>query len=158
MIQKRNAFLENAAFLHDRFAFVPLLYGSLGLSLRLNEPLSVDDIDILIPQYFFTEGWELFCTDLAAAGYTLVDVHEHTFVRDGIAFSYAAIESLSPFAGIPEEEIEVVTCAGIDFRLLTLEQYRRVYQASMQDGYRIHVRQKKDGDKLARIEQVLGRR
>ncbi len=87
-----------------------------------------------------------------------MDVHEHTFVRDGIAFSYAAIESLSPFAGIPEEEIEVVTCAGIDFRLSTLEQYRRVYQASMQDGYRIHVRQKKDGDKLARIEHVLGRR
>ena len=152
---KFNLFLENARFLSDKFSMVPLLYGSLGLEYLTGDDLSADDIDILVPRVFITERWHEFKALLEAQGYVLADEHEHTFVCDGVAYSYADIEDLESFAGIRMKDIEMREADGVRFLLLSLKQYLAVYQKSSKDGYRVNVRQKKDADKIRFIESKL---
>ena len=152
---KFTLFLENARFLSDKLGIVPLLYGSLGLEYLTRDVFGVDDIDILVPRVFITERWHEFKSLLEAQGYVLADEHEHTFVRDGVAYSYADIEDLEPFADIHAEDIEMREADGVRFLLLSLEQYLAVYQKSSKDGYRVNVRQKKDADKIRFIESKL---
>ena len=152
---KINLFLENARLLSDNLGIVPLLYGSLGLEYLTGDILGADDIDILVPRVFITERWLEFKELLETQGYALTDEHEHTFMRDGVAYSYADIEDLEPFAGINTEAIEMHEVDGVRFLLLSLEQYLAVYQKSSKDGYRMNVRQKKDADKIRFIESKL---
>ena len=152
---KFHRFLENVRLLSDRLSCIPLLYGSLGLEYLTGESLGANDIDILVPRVFLTERWSEFSKNLEEQGYVLVDEHEHTFVRDGVAYSYADIEDLEPFAGIRAETIEVCEADGVRFLLLSLEQYLAVYQKSSKDGYRRDVRQKKDAEKIRFIQGKL---
>ena len=152
---KFNLFLENARLLSDKFDIVPLLYGSLGLEYLTGDDLGADDIDILVPRVFITERWHEFKELLEAQGYALTDEHEHTFVRDGVAYSYADIEELESFAGINTEDIDMYEADGVRFLLLSLEQYLAVYKQSSKDGYRVNVLQKKDADKIKFIESKL---
>ena len=152
---KFNLFLENARLLSEKLGIVPLLYGSLGLEYLTGDDLGADDIDILVPCVFITERWHEFKSLLEAQGYVLADEHEHTFVRDGVAYSYADIEDIEPFAGIRMKDIEMREADGVRFLLLSLEQYLAVYQKSSKDGYRVNVRQKKDADKIRFIESKL---
>ena len=152
---KFNLFLENAQLLSEKFDIVPLLYGSLGLEYLTGDILGADDIDILVPRVFITERWHEFKAVLEEHGYVLVDEHEHTFVRDGVAYSYADIEDLESFAGINTEDIKMYKVDDVRFLLLSLEQYLAVYQKSSKDGYRVNVRQKKDADKIRFIESKL---
>ena len=152
---KFNLFLENAQFLSDKFDIVPLLYGSFGLEYLTGDDLSADDIDILVPRVFITERWHEFKALLEAQGYVLADEHEHTFVCDGVSYSYADIEDLESFAGINTETIEMHKIDGVRFMLLSLEQYLAVYRQSSKDGYRVNVRQKKDADKIRFIKSKL---
>ena len=152
---KFNLFLENAQFLSDNFDIVLLLYGSLGLEYLTGDALGADDIDILVPRVFITKRWHEFKMLLEAQGYVLADENENTFVRDGVAYSYADIEDLESFAGINTEDIELHETDGVRFLLLSLEQYLAVYKQSSKDGYRVNVRQKKDADKIRFIESKL---
>ena len=152
---KFNLFLANARILSDKFGIVPLLYGSLGLEYLTGDALGADDIDILVPRVFITERWHEFKSFLEVQGYVLADEHERTFVRDGVAYSYADIEDLEVFAGIRMKDIEMRKVDGVRFLLLSLEQYLAVYQKSSKDGYRVNVRQKKDADKIKFIESKL---
>ena len=152
---KFNLFLENAQLLSEKFNIVSLLYGSLGLEYLTGDALDADDIDILVPRVFITDSWQEFKAVLEEHGYVLADEHEHTFVRDGVAYSYADIEDIEPFAGIRMKDIEMREADGVRFLLLSLEQYLAVYRQSSKDGYRVNVRQKKDADKIRFIESKL---
>ena len=148
---KKAMFFENAKLLYDKFGIVPLMYGSLGLEYITNENLNADDIDILISEIFITDRWNEFKNFLISEKYVLIDEHEHTFQKNGIAYSYASIEELKSFAEIELYDIEQRCSNGIKFKRLSLEQYLKVYRASAKDGYRITVREKKDNDKIAFI-------
>ena len=152
---KFNLFIENARLLSDKFNIVPLLYGSLGLEYLTSDALDADDIDILVPRVFITNRWQDFKAVLEEHGYVLADEHEHTFARDGVAYSYADIEDLESFAGIRMKDIEMREADGVSFLMLSLEQYLAVYKKSSKDGYRVNVRQKKDADKIRFIESKL---
>ena len=152
---KFNLFLENTRLLSDKLGIVSLLYGSIGLEYLTGEDLGADDIDILVPRVFITDSWQEFKAVLEEHGYVLADEHEHTFVREGVAYSYADIEDLEAFAGINTEDIEMHEADGVRFLLLSLEQYLAVYKQSSKDGYRVNVRQKKDADKIRFIESKL---
>ena len=152
---KINLFLENVRLLSDKFDIVPLLYGSLGLEYLTGDDLGADDIDILVSRVFITDRWQEFKAVLEEHGYVLVDEHEHTFVRDGVAYSYANIDDLESFADINTEYIEMHEADGVRFLLLSLEQYLAVYKQSSKDGYRVNVRHKKDADKIRFIESKL---
>ena len=155
---KRTMFFENAKLLGERFEIIPIMYGSLGLEYITNENLNADDIDILIPEIFVTERWNEFKSFLISKGYILIDEHEHTFEKNGVLYSYASAEELKSFAGIGISDTEQKHFNGIKFRVLSLEQYLKVYRESVKDGYRITVREKKDNDKITFIEKKLNLR
>lgn len=150
-----NHFLKNAELLNNTFKIVPLLYGSLGLEYLTKKQLNADDIDILIPKYFLEDGWAQFKSFLEQNGYELIDQREHVFKRDNVKYAYAQIEELSSFAKIDISEITVICKENVSFMLLSLQHYLKVYQASLKDGYRINVRQKKDAEKIEIIKNLL---
>ncbi len=150
-----SSFLQNAKECNELFQFSPLLYGSLGLSILLEEELHPDDIDILIPEHFLQGDWNLFKEGLEKLGYVLIDEKEHTFLKDEVKYSYASLENLEPFASIPLEEVKTVQQDHISYKILDLSQYLKVYEASSKDGYRIHKKEKKDYEKIELIKQKL---
>jgi hypothetical protein len=152
---KKALFFENAKLLEAEFGIIPLMYGSLGLEYITNENLNSDDIDILIPNVFITEKWNTFKDFLFKNGYVLIDAHEHTFQKDDSFYSYASIEELEDFAKINLADIEIKSDFGARFKVLSLEQYLKVYTASAKDGYRVNVRKKKDNDKILFIKSLL---
>jgi len=154
-MNKIALFFANAKLLNAEFDILPLIYGSLGLQYLTGDDITADDIDILIPEAYIGPKWNEFRAALEARGYALTDEHEHTFEKDGTEYSYAGIESLGAFAGIDIVDIPVKEVIGARFRLLTLEHYLGVYKASVRDGYRVNVRQKKDAEKIAYIERLL---
>ena len=154
-MDKKRAFFSNAKLLFQTFEITPLMYGSLGLEYLTGEDLHADDIDILIPKAFLLEGWDEFKTMLEYDGYVLIDEHEHTFEKDGVHYSYAQIEELEPFAGISAAEIEESESENVRFKLLSLEQYLKVYTASSKDGYRMNVKNKQDTEKIELIRLLL---
>ena len=144
---KFKKFLENAKLLNERFRIIPLLYGSLGLEQITTSDLNSDDIDILVPQDFLSDdGWFLFVEFLESNGYSLVDEHEHTFIKDDTEYSYAAIENLKTFADIDPKDIGIYEKHGVKYKSLSLDQYLIVYQRSLQDDYRVNVFKKKEQD------------
>lgn len=149
-------FLETAELLHRNFGFLSLLYGSVGLEWLTGTSFHADDIDILIPGRYVTgEQWHALRDCLTRHGYRLTDLREHTFHKDGVAYAFADVEGLADFAGIEPQAIAVHSAAGVPFLLLSLAQYLRVYERSVQDGYRIHIRKKKDAQKIDRIRRQL---
>lgn len=153
---KFECFLENAELLNDKFNIIPLLYGSLGLEVLTDTPLNADDIDILIPKAFVTGNkWFEFKLFMEYNDYVLVDEHEHTFRKDGVDYSYASIEGLKDFANIDICDIGIRNVLGTKFRLLSLEQYLKVYQKSSQDGYRMEVKEKQDNPKIEFIKRKM---
>ena len=89
-----------------RRGVTPLLYGSLGLWRRTGEAISADDIDVLLPETWLFEQWSSFQTLLQAEDWRLIDAHEHTFEKRGVYCSFAALEELETFAGVPIPEIK----------------------------------------------------
>ncbi len=147
--EKYTLFLENARLLFDEFGIKPLLYGSLGLEVLLQQDLQSDDIDILIPGVMLKEKWECFQTFLETKGYVLTDLYEHTFVKDNMEYSYACIEELNDFAGIN-------SFAEQDYYLLlTLQDYLKVYEASLKDSYRQKKKNKSDMEKINLIKSIV---
>ncbi len=155
-MNKFECFTENAKLLQEKYDIIPLLYGSLGLEILTETSLNADDIDILIPEEFVTGcRWNELKSCLENCGYVLIDEAEHTFRKNDIDYSYAAIEGLKDFADIDIADIEIRNKSGIRFMILSLEQYLRVYQKSSQDGYRMNVKEKQDNQKIELIRGKL---
>lgn len=152
---KTKLFFENARLLSEKLSIVPLMYGSLGLEYLTGENLNADDIDIMIPKVFLSEKWNEFKGVLQENGYILIDESEHTFDKNGVHCSYASIEELESFADISVSDIPLLKQGEVSFRLLSLEQYLRVYTASAKDGYRASVRHKKDSEKIKFIQNQI---
>ena len=117
--------------------------------------ISADDIDVLLPETWLSEQWSAFQILLQAEGWSLIDAREHTFEKRGVHCSFAALEELETFAGVPISEIETRTESGTKYRLLSVKQYLAVYKASAKDGYRVNTRGKKDAEKIALLEKLV---
>lgn len=153
----KEKFLHIAKALNENLNVVPLLFGSLGLEQRLGTNLNADDIDVLIPEKFLNGGWGSIVTVMSENGYTLYDVHEHAFEKNGSSVAFASIESLTPFAGVDVEKIPVIEESGTRYMLLDLQDYLKVYTASLKDGYRKNVKNKNDQQKIDLINQALNK-
>ena len=158
MKDKFKKFLEIAKLLNHKFQIKPLLYGSLGLEVLTGENLNADDIDMLIPKVYIVDKWNDFMNCLEDNGYKMVDLHEHTFIKDELSFAFSFIESLENFANINESEIEEQNQNGVYYKLLNLEQYLAVYEASSKDDYRKKIaKTEKDEKKIKLIKCFLNK-
>lgn len=156
MKSKYENFLKLTKLLNNKFNIQPLLYGSLGLEVLTGENFNADDIDILIPEIFIKDKWIEFMNYLEANGYEMVDLHEHTFKKDKCHFSFSFIESLKSFANIEEENLANNTVKDCTYKLMNLQQYLAVYEASSKDSYRKKIeKNKKDENKIKFIKKLL---
>ena len=152
---KYSEFLLIAKSINVQFNVLPLLFGSLGLERRLNMDLHADDIDILLPEYYLRDGWQVLKKLMEELGYELYDLHEHAFQKGEFSAAFASLENLTPFAGVDVSQIPKMIDAGASYLLLDLLDYQRVYEASSRDGYRVNKKEKKDHEKLTLIAQAL---
>lgn len=158
-----DAFIEICKKLNSE-GIVPTLMGSLGFELVSKENWSPSDIDIHVPGD--PRGWEapdelrIYQWDniyqlMTELDYELIDLHEHEFKKNDISVEFGTINSLEDFAGIKEEDIELVEMDNVKFRLPNLEQYLAIYKASSQDSYRNDQNNTKDFAKIRWIEDKL---
>lgn len=84
-------------------------------------------------------------------------MHEHAFSKDNVSVAFAAIESLKPFADVDISNIPIVNENGIQYFLLELQDYLKVYTASSKDGYRVNKKNKQDGEKIKMIKHALNK-
>ena len=152
--EKYKEFLNIAKVLNQNF-IVPLLFGSLGLVLRINADYEADDIDMLVSENLINYEWIKLKSVVEQQGYVLEDLHEHQFRKNGIKIAFASIESLTPFAGVHLDDIELKSDNGVKYYLLNSEQYLAVYTASSKDSYRRNKNNDKDFDKINLIKTEL---
>ena len=88
-------------------------------------------------------------------GYTLIDIHEHEFQKDGVSVEFGSIDSLPDFAGVSESDIELIHPEDITFHVPSLEQFLSIYKASSQDSYRNDHNNNKDFKKIDWLERHL---
>lgn len=156
--EKYVLFLGIAAFLQKECGFSPVLYGSLGLGVALLEDLDPQDIDILIPRKCLTNEWESFQEKMRFIGYTLIDAHEHAFLKDGTEVAFGEEEDLWDFANIDPQKLQTVTDDGVSYKVLSLEEYDRAYKQALKDGYRQIKKTEKDEEKLRMIHERIRKR
>ena len=156
-MSKLSQFYDLARNINEALGIQPLLYGSLGLEQRLGMKLGADDIDVLIPAIWLTERWKELCGFLEKQGYRLYDPHEHAFLKENVSIAFASLESLEEFAGIDIAKIPEIRYNNICYLLLDLEDYKKVYTASSQDGYRKDKKHKNDAEKIALIDEAISR-
>ncbi len=151
-----SSFIHIAGLINEKLLVYPLLYGSLDLELRLSVCLNADDIDVLLPERFLKSDWDKLISLMNEDGYHLVDEHEHEFSNGEVTIAYAALESLTSFAGTDLSAIPVIDENGVRYLLLELADYLKVYEASSKDGYRKNIKNKQDHAKIALIKKALG--
>lgn len=152
--KKYYEFLKIAKVLNDN-EITPLLFGSLGLALRLKANYAVDDIDVLVNKKYIDEEWAKLKGIIEKQGYVLEDLSEHQFRKSDFKIAFAGIESLKPFADIDLNSIELIKNNGVKYFLLNLEQYLAVYNASSKDSYRRDKNNDKDFEKIELIKKQL---
>lgn len=154
MNTKIETFLDIAHILNVELDITPLSYGSLGLEYISAYDFASDDIDILVPMCHIRKGWnELKCT-IEKLGYELYDLYEHEFHKDGAKIAFTDIESLEEYANVKVNDLKVVDNKKCQFRVLSLRDYKRVYEKSLKDGYRRN-KGKKDVEKIRVIEKMI---
>ncbi len=135
----------------------PLLMGSVGLEHVTGKDWNAGDIDIHIPGD--KRGWEVppehsiyhwnaIMKMMQDMGYTLIDLHEHAFSRDGVLVEFGIIDTLPSFAGVRLEDLKIRQSDDVSYYLLTPEQYLAVYKASSKDSYRANQNNYKDYEKI----------
>jgi len=162
--EKLAIFFELTKKLNKKFSVIPLLQGSLGLKLLMEDAdFDPDDIDIAVPQHLYrlSERWNDLLSFMLKEGYVLTDLHEHFFQKGEVGVGFAAIDgiggipSLEVFADIDVSEIPIMETDGAFYKLMTLEQYYKVYSRSLEDNYRADKTAHKDQNKIDIIKKAI---
>jgi hypothetical protein len=154
-MDKYKEFLKIAKLLNFELNIIPILYGSLGLSKIIQKDLSSEDIDILVPKKYITTDWNELLKVLQRINYRLVNEKEHELVCRNNKIGIAHEEDLLPFANIDYKNLKTLKEEGIKYKVLNIEQYKRVYEKSKNDSYRSQENNKKDLEKIKLIDDFM---
>ena len=148
----------------NEIGIIPLLMGSVGLEVVTDRNWDAEDLDIHVPgdkrgwevppeESIF--GWEEIMEVMNSLGYTLIDFHEHAFSNNGLCVEYGIIDTLPSFAGVELKELEIYQDRGVNFHLLNIPQYIKVYEASSKDSYRANQNNHKDSRKIDFLKNTI---
>jgi len=154
-MDKYKEFLKIAKHLNSKLNIIPVLYGSLGLSKIVERDLNPEDIDILVPKKYITTDWKKLIKTLQEINYQLVNIKEHKFVNINYKIGIAYEEDLLPFANVDYKNLEILSEKDIQYKILNINQYRKVYEKSKSDSYRSQKNNKKDLEKIKLIDNYL---
>lgn len=153
---KYEVFIEIAKKLNE-IDIIPLLMGSVGLELMTGKSWNAQDLDIHVPGD--KRGWEVppeksihkwldIVKIMNSLNYSLIDLHEHEFYKEGLSVEFGIIDTLPDFAGVQLVDLEIHEFKNVKYYLLNNEQYLRVYEASSKDSYRANKNNHKDSSKI----------
>jgi len=148
-------FIEIARLLNQQLDILPVLYGSLGLGIVAKVDLSPQDIDILVPLTYLEEKWQTLQYSMELLGYRMVNLQEHEFVKNDIKIGFAFTEDLLEFADVDYTNLNVFEDNGSEYYLLTISDYVKVYNQSLQDGYRRTKSNNKDLKKVKILNSII---
>jgi hypothetical protein len=171
MNEKLSVFFDLAEKMNRKLSLIPMLFGSLGLQMLVDDELDPGDIDILVPQVYYSlsQRWPDLLAFMQGEGYELADLHEREFRKGDLCVEFGAIDggepgevpSLETFANIGAAECPVRVTGGAAYKLLTLEQYLKAYLSSSDDSYRhrgtAESKENKDQIKIKIIQKALDR-
>jgi len=154
--QKFDEFIKIAKKLND-IKIIPLLMGSVGLEVVTGENWKAQDLDIHVPGD--KRGWEVppeisihnwidIVKIMESMAYSLIDLHEHEFTKEGLSVQFGIIDTLPNFAGVQLDDLEMQQKEEVKYYLLNPEQYLYVYKASSKDSYRADKNNNKDFIKI----------
>ena len=146
-------FLEIARHL-NKINITPILYGSLGLSIAIRTPLTVNDVDILVPDEFVKEKWLDLTKEITSLGFTLKDEKEHEFTRGAETIALASYKTLEDI-NLTTNDLQKTEEEKTSFYTLSPEQYLTVYKYCLEDSYRQDIKKKTDSEKIILIENYL---
>lgn len=147
----------------NKINIVPTLMGSVGLGYVSGKDWHPSDIDIHVPgdprgweapDELRIYDWEEIHTMMLSLGYELIDRHEHEFKKADVHVEYGTIDALYDFAGVREEDIEIVEMNHTRFRVPNVDQFLMIYKASSKDSYRNENNNDKDFDKINWLESI----
>jgi hypothetical protein len=154
-MDKYKEFLRIAKHLNSELNIIPVLYGSLGLSRIIQKDLNSKDTDILVPQKYITTDWKKLIRTLSKINYQLVDEKEHEFVylnnKIGISFE----EDLISFAKVDYKKLKIISDNVVKYKILDINQYKKIYEISKTDSYRSQKNNKKDLKKIKLIDSYI---
>jgi len=161
--QKFNEFIKIAKKLND-IEIIPLLMGSVGLEVVTGKSWDAQDLDIHIPGD--KRGWEVppelniynwndIVNIMNSMEYSLIDLHEHEFSKEGLSVEFGIIDTLPSFAGVQLENLEMHRLGEVRYYLLNTEQYLSVYESSSKDSYRADNNNNKDIGKIDFLKRML---
>jgi len=161
--QKFNEFIKIAKKLND-IEIIPLLMGSVGLEVVTGKSWDAQDLDIHIPGD--KRGWEVppelniynwndIVNIMNSMEYSLIDLHEHEFSKEGLSVEFGIIDTLPSFAGVQLENLEMHRLGEVRYYLLNTEQYLSVYESSSKDSYRAANNNNKDIGKIDFLKRML---
>ncbi|MBI4094700.1 MAG: hypothetical protein HY435_00715 [Candidatus Liptonbacteria bacterium] len=151
-MEKFDIFLEVAGELNRSFAITPILYGSLGLRTLLKKRMTVNDVDILVPQKFVNNKWKDLKDSMEKLKFELKDLKEHEFIRNGEIVAFASDKTLGDIDLVSKDLNETVV-RGVIFKELSAKQYLKVYKFTLHDGYRLT--KHSDEEKISLLEKFL---
>lgn len=160
---KFDEFINIAKKLND-IEIIPLLMGSVGLEVVTGKSWDAQDIDIHVPGD--KRGWEVppelnihnwneIVNMMNLMEYSLIDLHEHEFSKDGLSVEFGIMDTLPSFAGVPLEDLEMHQTGDVKYYLLNPKQYLSVYESSSKDSYRADNNNNKDIRKIHFLKNRL---
>ncbi len=150
--KKKGVFLRIARDLRKEFSFIPILYGSLGLSIAIKEDIKTNDIDLLVPDEFVGRRWNDLLSFMRHRKFVLKNEKEHEFKRGGLIVAFAGNSALRDI-GATAHSLPLHRAEGATFRLPTLHQFLATYEYSLRDGYRLEKRS--DKEKIRILQNAL---
>lgn len=153
---KFDEFIKIAKKLND-FDIIPLLMGSVGLEVITRKSWDAQDLDVHVPGD--KRGWDVppelsihnwidIVKIMNSMEYSLINLHEHEFSKEGLSVEFGIIDTLPVFAGVRIEDLEMHKKGDVKYYLLNLEQYLCVYESSSKDSYRADKNNNKDSRKI----------
>lgn len=142
----------------QKFSIHPILYGSQGVSRYIGRFKHFGDIDLLVDGRWMKESWQNLVAIMGVLGFKLIDEHEHEFAHHNgllVAFADSHILIRDGITKSIEDATQTWTIGDVELRTLRPEVFLRVYEFSVNDGYRRESRGKKDSEVILLIKKYL---
>lgn len=131
----------------------PVIYGSFGVACYLGNFKQFGDIDLLVEDDII-DNWEKFKDFLLLHNFILIDEKEHEFIFDNLKIGFAK-KSILIKDKIINDYADLVNYKDVDAYTLQAKHFLAAYRFSLNDGYRLKNRGKKDQDIIDKLTEYI---
>ncbi|MGD6965682.1 phosphoribosylanthranilate isomerase [Rossellomorea vietnamensis] len=108
-----------------------------------------------MPPELSIHNWNDIVEIMKSMEYSLIDLHEHEFSKEGFSVEFGIIDTLPFFAGVPLHELEKHEDGDAVYYVLNPNQYLKVYETSSKDSYRCNKNNHKDLRKIDFLKSII---